>query len=91
MAEPKIAGTRPIVLDVKPGTYYWCVCGESDNQPWCDGSHCDTEFEPLQFTIHEEKRFAFCTCKRSCNSPYCDGSHKELKPNVEEPKTHDDQ
>ncbi len=78
MAEPKIAGTHSIKLDLQPGTYYWCTCGESAGQPWCDGSHGDTDFIPLELTIEEPRRCSLCTCKRTLDPPFCDHAHREL-------------
>lgn len=74
----KIADTKPVVTEMKPGVYYYCTCGESKNQPYCDGSHKGTEFTPKEFTISEEKKYALCTCKRSEKEPFCDGAHKKL-------------
>ncbi len=78
MAEPRIAHKGSIALELEPGTYFWCQCGESKNQPFCDGSHQESEFQPLQFTIEEKKKLYLCQCKRSLNKPYCDGTHRDL-------------
>ncbi len=78
MSEPTIAAKEPAVLDLEPGTYYWCSCGRSKKQPYCDGSHEGTEFTPLEFTIAEKKQVALCQCKRTGNAPYCDGAHESL-------------
>jgi CDGSH-type Zn-finger protein len=78
MAEPKIADKQPKGLKTKAGVYYWCACGESKNQPYCDGSHRGTEFTPVQVAIEEEKDVYWCMCKHSKNKPYCDGSHHRL-------------
>ncbi len=78
MAEPKIAARRPQVLELEPGEYFYCACGESSKQPFCDGSHAGTEFRPKPFTVEEKKRYAVCCCKRTGNSPFCDGTHSGL-------------
>ncbi len=80
MAEPNIAATRPVVLELEAGTYMWCACGQSQNQPWCDGSHRGSEFRPVRVDIEESKRVSMCCCKRSGKSPFCDGTHKQLQP-----------
>ncbi len=77
--QPAIGGTAPIPVELKAGDeVWWCACGKSANQPFCDGSHKGTGFSPMQFVAPETTRVFFCTCKRSKNSPLCDGSHKTL-------------
>jgi len=78
MAEPRIADRKPAVLELDPGTYWWCACGRSKNQPWCDGSHKGTEFAPIETHIEECKRYALCCCKAAASKPFCDGTHKRL-------------
>ena len=78
MSEPKIAQKSPIVQKVEPGTYYWCSCGQSKGQPFCDGSHKGTGFAPLKTEITEAKTVAWCGCKHTKNVPSCDGSHSGL-------------
>ncbi len=78
MTEPTIVDKRPAVLELQPGTYYWCRCGRSKTQPWCDGSHTGTGFSPIEMTITETQRVALCLCKHTGQSPRCDGSHKNL-------------
>jgi len=78
MDQPEIAQKSPYVLDLAPGTYYWCACGRSKNQPFCDGSHKTTTFTPVKFDIAQSAQVALCGCKRTQTPPYCDGSHKKL-------------
>ena len=78
MAEPKIADIKPAVLQLEPGKYFWCTCGGSQGQPFCDGSHKGTEFQPQLVELTEAKQVALCQCKRTKGQPYCDGTHKDL-------------
>ena len=61
----------------KDNSYYWCSCGKSAKQPFCDGSHKGTEFTPLAYKADETKRMFFCACKKTNNQPFCDGSHNK--------------
>ncbi|MSU23977.1 MAG: CDGSH iron-sulfur domain-containing protein [Opitutus sp.] len=78
MSQPIIAQKAPMVKDTAPGTYWWCTCGASKSQPFCDGSHKGTAFSPLQVEVAEQKTIAWCACKHSGNGAACDGSHKKL-------------
>ena len=78
MSNPKIAAKHPIGLDLAVGTYYWCACGQSKNQPFCDGSHAGSEFTPVPFKIDAEKKYFLCQCKHSKNKPFCDGTHRTI-------------
>ncbi|CAN1212501.1 hypothetical protein TUMEXPCC7403_20000 [Tumidithrix helvetica PCC 7403] len=78
MSEPHIAAKRPAVLELEANTYYWCSCGQSKNQPFCDGGHQGSEFTPLAFEIDKTKRVALCQCKYTESPPFCDGAHSKL-------------
>ena len=78
MADPKIADRKPIKVDLEAGDHYWCSCGGSSNQPYCDGSHAGSEFKPMQFTAEEAGEAYLCMCKHTKNPPYCDGTHAKL-------------
>ena len=78
MAKPNIAQKGPFAVDVEPGNYAWCACGQSKNQPYCDGSHKGTEFTPIVLKITEKKTVYWCGCKHSDNKPFCDGTHNSL-------------
>jgi CDGSH-type Zn-finger protein len=78
MESPKIAQKSPYVLDTEPKTYYWCACGKSAKQPFCDGSHKGSEFTPKAVEIKEFKKIAWCGCKHSKNGTFCDGTHHNL-------------
>ena len=78
MSNPEIPQKTPYIVDVEPGDYYWCACGKSKNQPYCDGSHAGTDFSPVKVTVDQAKTLVLCGCKHSKNPPYCDGSHGSL-------------
>ena len=79
MAKGERAGDSPIGVDVVQGkSYYWCACGKSSKQPFCDGSHEGTEFLPEKVKSEEDKDIFFCGCKMSKNGAFCDGTHKDL-------------
>lgn len=79
MSAPKIAQTAPYPVDVEAGkSYFWCSCGESANQPFCDGSHKGSDFAPVKYTAEKDGKAFFCGCKASANQPMCDGSHSNL-------------
>ena len=87
MSKPRIAGTEPIEVPLSAGeSYYWCACGKSQNQPFCDGSHRGTQFVPLEFEVDSSTSAHLCMCKQTKNPPYCDGSHVGLEmPAAESP------
>ncbi|MFM8516682.1 MAG: CDGSH iron-sulfur domain-containing protein [Nevskiaceae bacterium] len=79
MSEPVIAGKVPLPVDVEAGkTYWWCSCGKSARQPFCDGSHKGTDFTPVRHDATQSGKVWFCACKHSAKAPLCDGSHKNL-------------
>ena len=79
MTDPVIAQKSPLPVDVQEGqTYYWCSCGKSATQPFCDGSHKDSAFVPVAFVAPKTETVYFCGCKHSRTGALCDGSHKTL-------------
>ena len=78
MSEPKVPQKSPYVIEEQPGKKFWCACGGSQNQPYCDGSHKGTGISPILLEIDEPKKVAWCGCKQSGNKPLCDGSHSKL-------------
>ena len=76
---PEIAGRASMPVDVEAGkSYWWCACGRSKKQPFCDGSHKGSSFSPVEFKAVTAETVRFCACKRTGNKPRCDGSHKKL-------------
>ena len=72
------AGNSALAIEVEPGkSYYWCSCGKSSKQPFCDGSHKGTEFKPLAYKAELTKTVFFCVCKQTNDQPFCDGSHNK--------------
>ena len=79
MTDPVIAQKGPYPVAVEAGkSYFWCACGRSANQPFCDGSHKGTGFTPVKYEAAESKTVYFCGCKHTANPPMCDGSHAKL-------------
>ncbi len=79
MNEPKIAQRAPYPVSLEAGkTYHWCACGRSNQQPFCDGSHKGTGFNPLSYTPESSGQAWLCGCKRTRSAPNCDGSHSRL-------------
>jgi CDGSH-type Zn-finger protein len=79
MGEPIVAQKAPYGAPVEAGkTYWWCSCGKSTKQPFCDGSHKGSDFAPKPYTADKDGTAWFCGCKNTLNSPLCDGSHSSL-------------
>ncbi|MFT5224590.1 MAG: CDGSH-type Zn-finger protein [Polaribacter sp.] len=78
MSEPISPKQAPYATEVIEGeTYYWCSCGQSKKQPFCDGSHKGTEFRPAAYTAEKTKKVYLCGCKKTGGVPFCDGSHSK--------------
>ncbi len=78
MSQPIIADNKPKKVKLKKGESYFCACGKSKKQPYCDGSHVGTDFSPKKFKVEKESEAWLCMCKYSKNPPYCDGTHKQF-------------
>ena len=77
--KPIIAQKMPYPTEVEKGkNYYWCRCGRSNKQPFCDGSHKVTSFSPVAYKATETKKMFFCGCKSTSNQPFCDGTHRNI-------------
>ncbi len=78
-SNPVVAKKGPYVVDLEVGkTYYWCSCGRSESQPFCDGSHKGTNFEPVRLEVSETKKAGLCGCKHTKAAPFCDRGHSKL-------------
>lgn len=76
---PNIAQKAPYPVEVEAGkSYFWCACGKSAKQPFCDGSHKGSAFMPLKYEATQSKTVFFCGCKHAGKAPLCDGTHKDL-------------
>lgn len=78
MEEPVIVQKHSLKMEMEPGTYFWCSCGRSKNQPFCDGSHKGTSFRPVKVKIDTPRRVKWCMCRHSKEGPFCDNSHRQL-------------
>ncbi|MCH8135020.1 MAG: CDGSH iron-sulfur domain-containing protein [Proteobacteria bacterium] len=79
MSDAIIAQKSPIAEELVAGKrYFWCACGRSKSQPFCDGSHKGTGFSPIKFEATDSKKVFFCCCKQTCNPPFCDGTHNSI-------------
>jgi CDGSH iron-sulfur domain-containing protein 3 len=80
MAEPVVAKRHAYIIVESPGERWWCACGRSKSQPYCDGSHDGTGIKPIPLVIEEARKVAWCGCKQTRNPPCCDGSHSMVPP-----------
>ena len=79
MTEPVVAAKAPAKVMLEAGQdYWWCACGQSKNQPFCDGSHKGGAFTPMKYTAEKSGDHWLCACKHSGKKPLCDGTHKTL-------------
>lgn len=75
MIDPIVAQKNPYPVELEPGEYWWCACGRSKTQPFCDGSHEGTGISPVQTVVSEKSTLYLCGCKYTATPPFCDGSH----------------
>ncbi len=79
MSDPVIVERKPLGVELEAGkNYFWCACGLSKKQPFCDGSHASTDIKPVKFTAEKDGVANLCMCKHTANNPFCDGSHAKL-------------
>ncbi len=79
MSDAVIAAKEPAKVELEEGkNYFFCTCGKSSKQPFCDGSHSGTDFTPHMFTAEKDGKAWLCQCKRTGKQPFCDGSHSKL-------------
>jgi CDGSH-type Zn-finger protein len=78
MSDAVVAQKSPYEARLEPGEYWWCACGRSKNQPFCDGSHEGTGIQPVSFQVEQGGTYWMCGCKQSANPPFCDGAHDLL-------------
>jgi CDGSH-type Zn-finger protein len=74
--KPRVAGLSPVHVKLEKGAYFWCACGHSQKQPFCDGSHTGYDIRPVRFVAAEPIDVPLCMCKHTRQPPFCDGTHK---------------
>lgn len=78
MSEAICTQKNPYAVELEPGDYYWCACGRSKSQPFCDGSHGGTDITPVKFTVTEKETKYLCGCRATNTAPFCDGTHSKV-------------
>ncbi len=78
MSDPEIPQKSPYIIELDAGDYYWCSCGKSSKQPFCDGSHQGLGFSPVKFSLEKNEVVSLCGCKHAKKPPFCDGSHNQV-------------
>lgn len=78
MTPPVVPQKAPYAVELAPGDYLWCACGQSKRQPFCDSSHKGSGIEPVKFSVVEAQRVWLCGCKHSGKQPFCDGTHQKI-------------
>ena len=78
MAEPLMPQKSPYAVELAPGEYWWCACGMSKRQPFCDGTHKGGPINPVKFAVSEAQKVWLCGCKRTGGQPFCDGTHRKV-------------
>ncbi|NOY73200.1 MAG: CDGSH iron-sulfur domain-containing protein [Gammaproteobacteria bacterium] len=78
MSDPEIPQKAPYIAKLDAGDYYWCSCGKSSKQPFCDGSHQGLDFSPIKFSLEKNQVVSLCGCKHAKKPPFCDGSHNQI-------------
>lgn len=78
MTKPVCSQKSPYAIELEAGEHYWCACGRTKQQPFCDGSHDGTGMGPVKFTLAQKETRYLCGCRATHGAPFCDGSHDKL-------------